>query len=185
MPNPVQRARGQGVPRPEPLLAPNWFLGLVPRQYWNARMLPFTYQADFANAVGNSPQGNGGPAVAANGTSQFTLPIQADSHFLAVYVAALVTTTDNLTLVYGNGATGPSTKLITLVDAGPNQPLSNVAVPLDNLFGTGQNQAALGLPKIFRASGGIGIVVQNLNTTTAHHVRLSFIGIRIYVEQAA
>jgi hypothetical protein len=182
MPGPVQRMRGQGgAVTPQPLLAPNWFLGLVPRQYWNVKKEPYIYELDFST----TPLGNGGPSIAANATVSATVQVQQDSHFLCTQIVALVTTTDNLTLVYGNGATGPSQKLITVVDAGPNQPVSNVAIPLDNIAGSGQQPSWLGLPKLFEKGGGIGVTLQNLNTTTAHTVRLSFWGIRIYWDKGA
>lgn len=181
MPGPIQRQRTGGTPRPQALLAPNWFLGLVPRQYWNNKKVPFIYELDFAT----TPLGNGGASLAANATVTATVQIQQDSHFLCTQLVALVTTTDNLTLVYGNGATGPAQKLIQIVDSGPNQPLSNVTMPLDNIGGTGQQPSPLGLPKLFEKGGGIGVTLQNLNTTTAHTVRLSFWGIRIFVDMEA
>ncbi len=174
------RMSGAAIPQAQPLLAPNWFLGLVPRQYWNVYKTFFVYQLDFATASGISPQGNGGPAVPANGTSTGSVQIQDDSHFLCVAGIALVTTTDNLTLVFGTGATTPSQKLITITDGATGQPLSNVASPLDNFFGTGILPAVWGIPKTFQKGGAIGVTVVNLNTTTAHQVRLSFWGVRIF-----
>jgi hypothetical protein len=169
-----------GVPQAQPLLAPNWFLGLVPRQYWNVYKTFFVYELDFATANGASVQGNGGPAVPANGTSTASVQIQDDSPFLCVAGTAIVTTTDNLTLVFGSGAVTPAQKLVTITDGATGQPLSNVASPLDNFFGTGILPAVWAIPKLFDKGGAIGVTVVNLNTGTAHQVRLSFWGIRIY-----
>ena len=175
------RAAQPGVPQAQPLLAPNWFLGLVPRQFWNVYKTFYVYELDFANAVaGGAPQGNGGAAVAANGTSNGTVQVEAGSHFLAIAGCAIVTTTDNLTLVYGAGSTTPAQKLVQITDTGSGQPLSNVPAPLDNFFGSGMLPAVWAIPKLFAAAGGIGVTVQNLATATAHNVRLSFWGVRIY-----
>lgn len=174
-----------GIPQAQPLLAPNWFLGLVPRQYWNVYKTFYVYELDFANAVaGGAAQGNGGAAVAANGTSTGNVNIEDGSHFLAVAGAAIVTTVDNLTLVFGAGAATPSQKLVSINDGGSGNPLSNVPSPLDNFFGTGMLPAVWAIPKLFERGGSIGVVVQNLNTTTAHNVRLSFWGVRIYPERS-
>jgi hypothetical protein len=169
-----------GVPQAQPLLAPNWFLGLVPREFWNVYKTFFVYELDFATANGISTQGNGGPALPANGTLTGSVQIQDDSHFLVIGGTAIVTTTDNLTLVFGSGATTPSQKLIQVVDGATGQPLSNVLVPLDNMFGYGILPAVWAIPKLFDKGGAITCTVVNLNTVTAHQVRLSFWGVRIY-----
>ncbi len=174
-----------GVPQAQPLLAPNWFLGLVPRRYWNVYKTFFVYELDFATANGISQQGNGGPAVPANGTSTGSVQIQDDSHFLAVAGTAIVSTTDNLTLVFGSGATTPAQKLVTITDGATGQPLSNVASPLDNFFGYGILPAVWAIPKLFEKGGAIGVTVVNLATATAHQVRLSFWGVRIYPNKPA
>lgn len=174
-----------GIPQAQPLLAPNWFLGLVPRRYWNVHKAFYVYELDFATASGISQQGNGGAAVAANGTSTGAVQIQDDSYFLAVAGAAIVTTTDNITLVFGSGATTPAQKLVTITDGATGQPLSNVASPLDNFFGTGILPAVWAVPKMFEKGGSIAVTVVNLNTTTAHQVRLSFWGVRIYPNRPA
>lgn len=169
-----------GIPQGQPLLAPNWFLGLVPRQYWNVYKTFYVYEIDFANAIGATPQGNGGASVAANGTATGSVQVQQDSHFLAVAGAAIVTSTDGLTLIYGSGSTTPSQKLVNVVDGASGQPLQNVLTPLESFFGTGILPAVWAIPKLFEASGSIAVTVQNLNTTTAHSVRMSFWGVRIY-----
>lgn len=163
------------TPQAQPLLAPNWFLGLVPRQYWNVEKSPFWYEGDFAT----TPLGNLGSSVGANATVSGSIQIQQDSHFLCVAGIALVTTTDNVTLVFGSGVATPSQKLVTITDLGPNQPLAQTPTVLESLFGTGQLPAVWSIPKLFEAGGGIGVTVQNLSGT-AHAVRLSFMGVRIF-----
>lgn len=176
----TQRTQKPGAPMPQPLTAPNWFLGLVPRQYWDRYKTPFTYELDFAT----TPLANGG-AVAANGTSSGNVQIQQDSHFLWVYGIALVTSTDNLTVINSASNANASAKLISLQDVGAGQPLANVQVPLDNWFGTAQLPMVVPYPRLFERGGAIGVTVTNLNTLTAHTVRLSFVGIRIFPDKPA
>ncbi len=159
--------RRMGIPQPQPLLAPNWFLGLVPREYWNVYKTPFTYEQDFI-------------PVGAGATTVGTIQIQEDSHFLCILGMALVTLVDNITILNSESNANASAKLLLITDGGSGAPLSQVATPLDNLFGTGQRPAVWAIPKLFKASGSIVTQIQNLNTVTAHNVRLTFGGIRLY-----
>lgn len=160
------------VPQAPPLLAPNWFLGLVPRQYWNVFKRFFTYEQDFL------PNAAGATAVG-------TIQIQADSHFLCIGGLALVTTTDNLTIINSESNANASRKLLLITDGGSGAPISQVPTPLDSLFGTGQRPSIWALPKLFRRGGSIITQIQNLDTVTAHNVRLTYTGVRIYPDLPA
>lgn len=164
-PTSVQGRRG-GLPQPQPILAPNWFLGLVPREFWNVYKTFFIYELDFL-------------PLGLNATTPGSVQIQADSHFLCVAGVALVTNTTNTTVINSESNASASGKLITITDVGSGAPLNQTPVPLDNWFGTGQRPAVWPIPKLFRASGAINVVIQDI-FAAAHNVRLSFWGIRIY-----
>lgn len=158
--------RSKGIPQPQPLLAPNWFLGLVPREFWNVYKTFFIYEQDFLPlAVSQTTVGN--------------IQIQNDSHFLCVGAAALVTTVDNLTIVNAESNANASAKLVLITDVGSGMPLSQTPVPIDNLFGTAQRLATWAIPKLFKAGGTIATQIQNLEAT-ARNVRISYWGIRLY-----
>lgn len=158
--------RNDGRPKPQPILAPNWFIGLVPREYWNVYKTFFIYELDFL-------------PLNANATATGSIQIQADSHFLCVAGVALVTITANTTIINSESNASASGKLVTIVDAGSGAPLTQVPVALDNWFGTGQRPAIWAIPKLFKASGSINVTIQDI-FAAQHNVRLSFWGIRIY-----
>lgn len=160
----MQRQRGNA--KPQPIMAPNWFLGLVPREFWNVEKTFFVYEQDFL-------------PLGASATTFGNIQIQQDSHFLAVAGVALVTNTTDTTVINSESNATMSSKLVLITDVGPGMPLSNVPVPLENMFGTAQRPAVWPIPKLFRAGGTIGTQIQNL-IATAHNVRISFWGIRIY-----
>jgi hypothetical protein len=161
------RDRNRGIPQPQPLLAPNWFLGLVPREFWNVLKTFFVYEADFVPIAGGA-------------TASVNTQIQQDSHFLCVAGVALVTTSDNLTLIKGYNLSSAAQKLVQVTDVGSGMPVSSVPLPVDNLFGWAESPAVWPLPKLFRRGGAIQTTLTNLNGGTAHNVRLSYWGIRIY-----
>lgn len=169
MTQPLQ-ARRSGIPQAQPILAPNWFLGLVPREYWNVEKSFFIYEQDFlplgisATAVGN-------------------VQIQQDSHFLCIAAVAIVVDTTNTNLINSEANSIASGKLVLITDVGSGMPLSNVPVPLENIAGTGRQPAIWPIPKLFRAGGTISTQIQNL-IATAHNVRISYWGMRIYYQLA-
>lgn len=164
-PTSTQGRRG-GIAQPQPVLAPNWFLGLVPREFWNVYKTFFIYELDFL-------------PLAALATTPGVIQIQADSHFLAVAGVALVSNTANTTVINSESNASTSGKLLTITDAGSGAPLNQTPLPLENWFGTGQRPAIWPMPKLFRAAGAINVVAQDIFNAN-HNVRLSFWGIRIY-----
>ena len=159
-------ARRQGIPQPQPVLAPNWFLGLVPREFWNVEKRFFIYEQDFV-------------PLGASATTVGNIQIQADSHFLAVAGVALVTDVTNTTVLNSESNANSSGILVLVTDVGSGMPLSTTGVPLESLFGTAQRPAVWPIPKLFRAAGNIATQVQNF-IATARNVRLSYWGIRIF-----
>jgi hypothetical protein len=154
------------VPQPQPILAPNWFLGLIPRELWDKKKTFFIYEADFI-------------PLALSATATINTQIQNDSHFVCIGGCALVTDVTNATVINSPSNANAAGKLVLVTDVAAGYPLSQVPVPIENLFGSGQLPAIWALPKIFRKGTTIATQVQNL-IATAHNVRISYWGIRIY-----
>lgn len=163
------RHRGSGgspIPQPQPVLAPNWFLGLVPREFWNVKKTFFIYEADFV-------------PIAALATATVNTQIQNDSHFLVVAACALVTDNTDATVINSPSNANAAGKLVQIVDVAAGFPLSQVPVPFENMFGSAALPAIWAIPKLFRKGTTIATQVQNL-INAIHRVRISYWGIRIY-----
>lgn len=165
-PNRARMGNQGAVPQPQPILAPNWFLGLIPRELWDRKKIFFIYTADFL-------------PLGISATATVNTQIQNDSHFVCIGGAALVTNTTDTTVINSPSGANASGKLVQITDVAAGFPLSQVPVPLENLLGSGQLPAVWALPKLFRKGTTIATQVQNL-IATAHNVRISYWGIRIY-----
>lgn len=165
MPNP-NVSRNRGTTNPQPLLAPNWWLGLVPRQYWNKKKSYFVYEQDFL-------------PLGALGTATGNIQIQNDSHFLCLGITSLVTDNTNTTIINAPSGSNATGKLVQITDVAAGFPLSQVPVPLENITGTGMLPGLFAIPKLFRKGTTIATQIQNL-INTAHNVRISYTGVRIY-----
>lgn len=166
MAQPNTERSGAGAARPQPLLAPNWFLGMVPRQLWGKKKRFFIYEQDFLPLNGNA-------------SSSGIVQIQNDSHFLCVAGIVLVTDSTGVTIVNAPNTSNSTAKLVQIFDVASGAPLSSTALPAENFFGTAQLPAVWAVPYIFRAGSSIQVQVQNLSGT-AHRVYCSFWGMRIY-----
>jgi hypothetical protein len=167
MANPTVARNAKAAQRnPQPLLAPNWFLGLVPREFWNVHKTFFIYEADFV-------------PIGALATASVNTQIQNDSHFLCIAGIGLVTDNTGVTVINSPSNANSSGKLTQIIDVAAGYPLSPVVIPLENLFGSAQLPAMWAIPKLFRKGTTIQTVLQNL-VNTAHNVRLSYWGIRLY-----
>lgn len=162
----TQARRAGSSPQPQPILAPNWWLGLVPREFWNKKKLPFIYEVDFI-------------PLAASATTVGNIQIQADSHFLCIGATALITDVTNVTVLNSPSNANASGILATITDSGSQMPLMSTGIPIESFFGTASLPAIWPIPKLFRASGQIATQLQNL-IATARNVRLSYWGVRIY-----
>lgn len=158
--------RRNGIPKPQPILAPNWWLGLVPRELWDRKKTFFIYEIDFT-------------PLAASQTSVNSTQIQNDSHFLIVAGVSLVTDSAGAVVINAPNGANSTGKLVTIRDVAAGFPLSQVPVPVENMFGTGMLPAVWAIPKLIRKGSTLEATVQNL-IATAHNVRLSFWGVRIY-----
>ena len=165
-PNRARFGNQGAVPQPQPILAPNWFLGLIPRELWDRKKTFFIYTADFV-------------PLAALATATINTQIQNDSHFVCIGGAALVTDSTQVTVINSPSNANAAGKLVQITDVAAGYPLSQVPVPIESLLGSGQLPACWALPKIFRKGTTIATQVQNL-INAIHVVRISFWGIRIY-----
>lgn len=114
-------------------------------------------------------------SIASGASSTNTINIQADSNFRwekATYIAADATALTELTI---------STRIwplatIMITDTGSGRQLMDSAVPIPNLFGTGEIPFILQQPKIFSARSTITLTITNFDTALALQLRLAFIG---------
>lgn len=173
-------ATPQGSKSPRPLLiAPNWWIGILPRDMWKRKKIFYVYEADFI------PVGAGNQVGV-----EVDVPIQADSDFLCMGINALVTTTGNPpAIIWGSGMTNNALTnlLIRVRDVGAGRdlfapsPLTGSFPPLDNVAGSGPFPSPLSLPYLFPDSGTIATTLfADSNGATAKNVRISFWGVRIY-----
>lgn len=161
----------QGLNTPQPLLAPNWWLGLVPRQYWNKKKSYFVYEADFLPI-------NNLAAASVN------IQVQNDSHFLCLGITSLITDNTNTTVINAPSGNNAAGKLIQITDVAAGFPLSNTPIPIENITGTGMLPGLWAIPKLFRKGTTIGVALTNL-LNAQHNVRISFNGVRIYPDVPA
>lgn len=126
----------------------------------------YIYESDFAS-------------IASGGTQTNTINIQADSDFRwekATYLSANAAALTNITV---------ATKIlpfatVLLTDTGSGRQLMDGAIPIANLFGTGEIPFILKTPKIFSARATLSITVNNFDTALALQIRLSFIGTKLF-----
>ena len=126
----------------------------------------YVYQSDFAS-------------IASGASSTNTINIQADSDFRwekATYMAANAAAITGITWTtrYFPFAT------ILITDTGSGRQLQSAAMPLVNMFGSGDFPFILQQPKIFSARATITLTVTNFDTANALQLRLSFIGTKLF-----
>lgn len=153
------------------LLAPNWWLGILPPEYYGRKKTFFGYEADFIG-------------IAALTTVSVQTQIASDSAFFAMGMNALVTDQATPpTLIWGGAMTTANTAqmLVNISDAGtqtnffPNQ----TPPPLDNVGGSGPFPAPFAFPYLFPASGTIVTTLTSL-VNAVRNVRCTFYGVRIW-----
>ena len=159
--NQIQRTNTTTV---RPMINP--FFGILPQALWKRTKDFFTYNADFVGTF----------SINAGSTVTFDIAIQADSDFLIVALARVVTdgTVDELT------ATGFPPLAVTIVDTGSGRQLQDRASHIENLFGTAQLPSYWPQPKLIRASSTFSTTIQNLDPGNGFQARLSYIGFKIY-----
>lgn len=120
----------------------------------------FTYEVDFSTVLAGSSQ-----------TQSFT--IQADADFLLSKLAY----TANITNAAFTEANRPIPNVSVLIqDTGSGRNLMNLAVPIVNIFGSGQLPFILPRQRIFLANATVNVTLNNYDAAQAYNLRLSFIG---------
>jgi hypothetical protein len=119
-------------------------------------------------------------AVAAGATVTNNIQIQADSNFR--WEQGILFAANNAALT----ALTPATQLfplatVLITDTGSGRQLSSGAMPIQNLFGSGQLPFILQKPKIFTARATIAITITSFDTAIVQQLRLSFIGTKLFI----
>lgn len=125
----------------------------------------FTYEVDFS-------------ALAAAGSQSSSIQIENSSDFLwqkATFFADIAA-----------GAQTQSGQVIPLctvllTDSGSARQLMNSAVPIPSMFGFGYSPFILTAPKKFLARSSITVAVANFSAATTYNLRLSFIGVKLFL----
>jgi hypothetical protein len=124
------------------------------------------------------------PNVFTVGTETFnlTLPIQSDAHFICVesmydnslQVNAVAGSPNLAPTLVGGGA------IVLLTDTSAQRQLSSAQVPVNSIFGTAQRPFVWPFTHLFRANGGIGVLITGTAVAGAGQViRLSFGGFKV------
>lgn len=120
----------------------------------------FTYEVDFFNL-----------AAAQTQTNNFT--VQAEADFLLSKVT-LIADLDGAAVTDAARIVPLCTILIN--DTGSGRNLSNIAMPIANMFGSGGLPFILPRQRVFLARSVVNITLANYSDATTYNLRLSFIG---------
>jgi hypothetical protein len=125
----------------------------------------FVYEVDFTAGIA--------PGATANGT----INVQADSDFKWIKSAYEADE--------AGASQEDSSRLIALcsvliTDTGSGRALMSSAVPIPNVFGTGQIPFIVPVPRIFKAKSSITVAVTNFDAAVTYRLRLSFIGTKLF-----
>jgi hypothetical protein len=124
----------------------------------------FVYELDFG-------------AVAAAGTASSSFTVQADSNFLWQYggffadIAGAAQTDDTRVLPLMSA---------TILDTSSGRQLMSAAVPIPQIFGTGQLPFLLPTPRFFRAQTQVTVNIANFSVGTTYTLKLQFIGTKFF-----
>lgn len=123
----------------------------------------FVYGTDFVPLLASTTTGN-------------PIQITGESAFVALSGVLVETATDNTTFF----AQRPL--LANIRDSGSNRLLSNVAIHVDNWFGTAELPKYWDVPKIFAPAGTMVIELQNLEAVD-RNVRVALHGFKVFAYQ--
>lgn len=132
-------------------------------QYWEDYT---AYEVDFTSA--NLTNG-----ATLNGAIQ----IQADSYFKWTKAAFYA---DIGGAVFTDSTRPIPQVTVQIQDSGSGRVLFNQAVPVVNVFGTGQLPFILPIPRIFMPRSSLALQVANYSTASAYNLRLTLIGTKIF-----
>lgn len=117
-------------------------------------------------------------ALGANGTATTSLAIEADSDFEVLKLSQ--STIEDDTAAQTDSSRDIPLVNILIVDTGSGRQLSNVAHPIDVIFGSGQLPFILPNPKLFFARSTIQFTFTNLTSVVYDRITLSLIGRKIF-----
>lgn len=136
---------------------------------------PFCYTIDFITSSTKLP---------ASGSVIGQFLVQNDSAFALCKQTYFITSTSNAAIgelqPFGSGlTTGLVPVTVTQLDSGSGRVLSNSAIPIDSLYGTGQQPNVLVVPKILDPNSMFQVTLTNL-AATDYYVRLAHHGFKIF-----
>ncbi len=124
----------------------------------------YVYEEDFGSiAAGASATGN--------------VNIQADSDFV---LQKLTYFADIGTAIQTDSSRVIPLLTVQITDSGSGRNLMESAVPVSNLFGTGQLPFILPQPKLFQSRTTINITIVNFSSATTYGLRLSLVGYKVF-----
>jgi hypothetical protein len=112
--------------------------------------------------------------IAAGATSTQAISIQADADFVVRKQTRDVRLSDGVTPYTTPSAT------VTIVDTGSNRQMSDIAVHIENCFGSAQFPYILPQEKRFSANCVVNVTMTSLETVTTMIARLCFHGYKEY-----
>lgn len=143
----------------------------VQKDWW---LDPFVYSINFV-----TPN-----QLAASATTTLSFIVQNDSAFSICKTTYIASDTNNVAVAnlqpFGSGGASSLVEILaTITDSGSGRALSDNPIPIDSLFGTGQEPRIWPIPKIVDPNSTISVTLQNL-VATARHVRLAFTGYKVF-----
>lgn len=124
----------------------------------------FTYAANFLSLAGGT-----------SASSNITIEASSDFRWIKgeyfCDIAAAIQTDDTRVIPLVS---------ILIIDSGPGRQLSNIAIPLTSIFGTGERPFILPVSRIFEARSSIQLQVVNLTAATTYNLRVCLTGAKIF-----
>jgi hypothetical protein len=69
---------------------------------------------------------------------------------------------------------------VMILDTGSGRQLMDSAMPIPNIFGSGEIPFILSQPKIFAARSTVQVTVTNFDAAQTYNLKLSFIGVKMF-----
>lgn len=117
------------------------------------------------------------PAIAPGDTQQQNIQVQADSHFKWIKATLQA---DIAAAAYVNSAKPIPLAALQIVDSGSGRQLFLNALPVEQMFGSGELPFILPIPRIFRARSNIALTLNNFDAAVTYNIRLALIGTKMF-----
>lgn len=105
------------------------------------------------------------------------IAIQADADF---EILKLTFSADNSGSAINNNTYPIPNVGVLITDSGSGRQLSNIAVPLEALFGIGKEPFILSLPRVLSARSNLAITLSSFEAAVTNSISLNFIGNKIF-----